>query len=108
MDDQGRPIVTTSVDDGKLDTQTQTYTALGQPQNETFGSAQNATVARGYYPAAGVPQNGSPVALASLTIQNLPNGQANAQTTYGYDPSSKRLQTITVNGITFTIGYLWR
>lgn len=106
MDDQGRPVVTTSVDNGKLDTQTDTYTALGQPQNETFGSAGNVTVARGYYPAAGIPQNGSPDALASLSIQNLPNGQSNAQTTYGYDPASKRLQTITVNGLTFTIAYV--
>jgi YD repeat-containing protein len=108
MDDQGRPVVTTSIDNGQIATETETYTALGQPQNESFGAAGNVTVAHGYYPTTlgrndPSPTTESPDALASMTIQNLPNGQANAQTTYGYDPSSKRLQTITVNGVTFTI-----
>jgi len=110
LDDQGRPMVTTSIDNGQISTETETYTALGQPQNETFGSAGNVTVAHGYYPTTPgrndpSPTTESPNALASMTIQNLPNGQANAQTSYAYDPTSKRLQTITVNGVTFTIAY---
>jgi YD repeat-containing protein len=106
FDDQGRAAVTTSIDNGQIATETNTYTDLGQPQTESFGSAGNVTVAHGYYPVLGYGQSGSPDALASMTIQNLPSGQANAQTAYGYDSISGRLQTITVNGIVFTIGYV--
>jgi YD repeat-containing protein len=111
VDDQGRPSITTATDNGKTFSNVTTYTALGQLQNETFGSAGGATVSHGYYPlvpAANDPTapTQSPNALASVTIQNLPNGQANAATTYGYDPITKRLKTITINGVTFTIAYL--
>jgi hypothetical protein len=111
VDDQGRPSIATSTDNGKTFSNVTTYTALGQPQNETFGSAGGAIVAHGYYPVIpgandASPTTESPDALSSLTIQSLPNGQANAATTYGYDAITKRLKTIRVNGVTFTIAYL--
>ena len=106
-----RPVVIADTDNGKSFSESETYTALGQPQTETFGSARNVTVANGYYPLTPgqndpSPSTESPNAPSSVTIQNLPNGQASAVTGYGYDPGSKRLQTITVNGVTFTIAYL--
>jgi YD repeat-containing protein len=111
VDDQGRPSTTTATGNGKTFSNVTTYTALGQPQNETFGSAGGVIVAHDYYPVIPgaqdlSPTTESPDALKSLTIQSLPNGQANAATTYGYDPTTKRLKTITINGVTFTVMYL--
>ena len=105
LDDLGRALSTTAADNGSSNTTTNSFTALGDPNVETFSSAGNASVGHGYYPTAGTPSTGSPDAPASLTL-NLPNAQTPAQTGYAYDPSSKRLQTITINGVNITIGYL--
>ena len=105
LDDLGRALSTTTADNGSSNTTTNTFTALGDPNTETFSSAGNTSVGHGYYPAAGFPTAGASDALASLTL-NLPNAQTPVQTGYAYDPSSKRLQTITINGVNITIGYL--
>ena len=62
MDDQGRPLATTSVDNGQVSTETNTYTALGQPLSETFGAAGNAGVTHAYYPTTNYGTSGAPAA----------------------------------------------
>lgn len=104
QDDQGRPVITVDTDNGKTFTTADAYTSVGDLQSETFGSAGNATVAYGYYAPSGDPQNGSADALQTMTIATLA-GQT-AQQGYTYEPGGKRLQTITVNGITITYAYV--
>jgi YD repeat-containing protein len=109
QDDQGRAIATITTDNGKTFTETQSYTPLGDPESVTFGSADNTAVNYAYYPAASTPGNplpdkAAPDALAALTVFN--RGAQAASASYTYDPSSKRLQTITANGITITYAYL--
>jgi len=109
QDDQGRAIATVDTDNGQTYTETDAYTSIGDLQSETFGSAGNSSVNYAYYPLAPGrndpnPTAESPDALASMTV-NTPGGQSVAQT-YTYDPSSKRLQTITVNGITLIFSYV--
>jgi YD repeat-containing protein len=108
-DDQGRAVVTLDTNNGKTFTTTDAYTSLGDLQSETFGSAGNASVAYSYYPLSpGVsdpnPQTESPDALQTLTI-STPAGQS-AQQGYTYESGSKRIQTVTVNGLTITYVYL--
>ena len=56
------------------------------------------------YNSSGFPSNGSPGALESMTV-NTPTSQS-AATGYNYDPTSKRLQTISVNGVAVQYNYL--
>jgi RHS repeat-associated protein len=106
QDDQGRAIATVDTDNGQTYTETDAYTSLGDLQSETFGSAGNTSVNYAYYPVnpTGTPNpNASPDALESMTA-STPGGQSVSQT-YTYDPSSKRLESITVNGVMLIYGY---
>jgi RHS repeat-associated protein len=105
LDDLGRALSTTSADNGSSNTTTNSFTALGDPNAETFSSAGNTSVGHSYYPAANAPTTGAPDALATLKI-TPPNAQTPVTQTYAYDPNSKRLQTITINGVNITIVYL--
>jgi YD repeat-containing protein len=103
FDDQGRAAITTSIDNATASTETTAYTPLGDLKSQSFSSAGNSSVNYDYYPAAGYGSSGSPDALQTLTIQ-MPS--QTVQQGYTYDPASKRLQTITVNGVSFTYAYL--
>jgi hypothetical protein len=81
------------------------YTSLGDLQSETFGSAGNGSVGYSYFPtSAEGGANGSPDAVQTMTI-STPASQSGQQG-YTYESGGKRLQTITVNGLTITYQYL--
>lgn len=103
-DDQQRPQITLSTDNGKSYANVDTYTPQQDLEKETFGAAGNTSVGYGYYPTSNYGPAGTPDGLQSLTVAP-PTGPA-AHQTYAYNSSSKRLQTITVNGLTFTYQYL--
>jgi hypothetical protein len=99
QDDQGRPVVTASVDNGKLSTETNTYTALGDAGTETFITAGQASVGHVYNSTT----SATPDALQALTVTTPTQSTSQG---YTYDPTTKRLKTIVVNGVTFTIAYM--
>ena len=103
-DEMGRPVATADTDNGKTFTTISTTNANQQPDQMIFGSAGNSSISYNYYPASGFGSTGSPQALEN-TVLNLPGEQSPVQTDYTYDSSSKRLHTISVNGVTLTFSY---
>ena len=97
LDDQQRPLVTQSTDNGETFNETDAYTATGDLGSETYGAA-NASLNYGYYS----PTSSTPDALQSLTVQTP--SQSIAETD-SYDTTTKRLQTIDVNGTDITYTY---
>lgn len=109
-DDMGRPAVISSTDNGVSTTEVNLFNVNNQPYQTIFGSSQ-AQVQYDYYPADAKTGNASPLALSTLTIQNLTGGTL-ASTTYGYsspsDTVSRRLGVITLPGASpVTITYYY-
>jgi hypothetical protein len=105
LDSLLRPQYVTDTDNGKTFTETSVYNAQGQLAKSMFGSAANATVQYNYYQTGDSSANASPGSLKALTVNNLPAGQPSVATTFNYDPSSQRIQTISVNGIAIQYGF---
>jgi len=107
LDELGRLKTVSDTDNGSTFATTTAYTTQNQLFSEQYASAGNAGTQHVYYPATGFGSTGAPGALQALTVTPATgSGQPTVQTSYAYDPTSKRLNTITVNGINFAIGYL--
>ena len=106
-DEFGHPIVVSAADNGRTTTELNLYDVNNQNYLNIFESAL-AAVHRDYYPTSlsQLPSNGSgsPQALSTLSIQTIAGGTL-ASTAYTYDSSSKRIATITVNGVKVTYQY---
>ena len=97
LDDQQRPLVTQSTDNGQTFNETDTYTTTGDLGSETYGAA-NASLNYGYYSTT----SSTPDALQSLTVQTP---SQSISETDSYNTTTKRLQTIDVNGTDITYTY---
>jgi len=107
QDELGRDRISAAQDNGRTFTTITSYTPQEQLYGEQYTSAGGAGTQHAYYPATGFGSTGAPGALQALTVTPATgSGQPTVQTSYAYDPTSKRLNTITVNGINFAIGYL--
>ena len=105
LDELGNPAVVADADNGKTSTETNTLNANGQPALTTFDTAGFDGVGYSYYPTTGYGNTGSPQALSAVSVVNQ-GGFPLASASYSYDPQTQRLASITVNGITFTYGYI--
>jgi hypothetical protein len=110
IDDMGRPAVVSSTDNGVSTTEVNLFDTNNMPFQTIFPSSA-AQVQYNYYPAGSNTGSASPLALSTLSIQNL-TGSTLASATYGYsssrDTTSKRLGTITLPGmnpVTITYDY---
>jgi len=104
LDEMGRPNVVADTDNGRTNTTITTYNAQQQLAQTIFGSAGGASVNYAYYPTSNFGSNGEPGALQTMTV-STPTSQS-APTGYNYDPVSKRIQTISVNGVAIQYQYL--
>jgi YD repeat-containing protein len=104
FDEMGRPMSISDTDNGHTYTTTNITDDHQRPKQTMFGSAGNATV---NYDYAATDSNVSTESRGALTTMTLKAGSGStlATTSYGYDSSSKRLSTISVNGVTFTFNY---
>jgi RHS repeat-associated protein len=106
QDDQGRPTIisgqTTDAQGNPLSSSTDVLTyANGNLTGER--QAAGVTVAYDYYAVSDHSSGASPGALKAVRL--VQNGQTISTTTYQYDPNTGRLQTIIVNGTSYTVGY---
>ncbi len=102
FDDQGRPTsVTEATNDagGEVHSSvTNAYTYNPDGQLATESQVGNVTMVYEYYPKTGYGSTGAPGALKDIKITQVVNNTSYilSQTDYAYQPSSKRLGTVTV------------
>jgi hypothetical protein len=99
------PTVIADGDNGKFSTETNTLNANGQPFLSTFDTAGGDGVAYSYYPTTGYGTSGSPQALSSISVVDR-SAIPFASASFAYDSQTKRLFTITVNGVVITYNYV--
>ena len=80
------------------------YTPQGDLQSET--QAGDVSTVYAYYPTSGFGSGGAPDALESVKVERFGTPIiVLSDTEYTYDPTTKRIATVTVNGQMFAYGY---